>query len=82
MHLVCLLRNSKKLSTITLRRKTELGFRRRGREVLLYESDTLAIHEIDPSGQLLQVGTIWRQSDLEQWLNRHYHCLEWVNPEY
>lgn len=59
-----------------------IGFRRRGRKVLLHESDTLVTYELDRSGQLLHVGTVWKQRDLEQWVYRHQHYLDWVNPEY
>ena len=59
-----------------------VGIRRRGQEVLLHESEALTVHELEPSGRFYRVGTIWRDGDLERWLEHHRYYLEWVNPAY
>lgn len=57
-----------------------VGFRRRGREVLLYDEGrgSLDIFEVRVSGHLDPAGTVWRGRDLWEWLDRHHHFLEWV----
>ncbi|RQG89353.1 hypothetical protein [Natrarchaeobius chitinivorans] len=65
-----------------------VGFRRRGREVFLYEeggqdeSDVLRIHEIGIDGHLPCVGTVWKGRDLDQWIRHHRPYLEWIHPAF
>lgn len=64
-----------------------VGFRRHGREVLLYEEPAsgpngLYIHEISLDGHLPRIGTVWKGRDLDQWLREHCFYLDWVHPDF
>ncbi|WP_290815618.1 hypothetical protein [Halovivax sp.] len=64
-----------------------VGFRRRGREVVLYEAadpdgpSELSLHRVGRSGRLTRSGTIGRNGNLGRWLAAHRYYLEWVRPD-
>lgn len=65
-----------------------VGFRRRGREVLLYRDGTsdvpnvLAVHAVTRDGRVPRRGIVWKSRELDRWLEKHHHYLNWVNPNY
>ena len=57
-----------------------VGFRRRGREVFLYEtvSGELGVYEVGRDGALVRVGLVWKGERLGEWLTENRYYLDWV----
>ena len=57
-----------------------VGFRRRGREVFLYEEESgeLGVFEVGRDGELVRVGLVWTGERLDEWLTENRHYLDLV----
>ncbi|MFC6716260.1 hypothetical protein ACFQGT_07855 [Natrialbaceae archaeon GCM10025810] len=67
---------------------TLVGFRRRGREALLFEQTApdetgeLAIYDVSRAGHVTRIGVLDRRVSLEDWLREHRYYLDWVAPRF
>ena len=65
---------------------TVVGFRRRGRELVVYVPGgdglpaELVIYAVGRGGRLDRIGRLWRGRELDRWLSAHRYYLEWIRP--
>ena len=79
-------RTAQRLALAHSRGTRIVGFRRDGREVVVYEtgdgSNALTIYAVGRDGRLERTAVLWRGHDLERWLDEHRHYLDWIAPRW